>query len=64
MIGVMIIVVLAALVGIWNNWILYDERMFPFRVNIFRFYFTLITNPGGTFSGKALRKYAIKYEDD
>jgi hypothetical protein len=54
---VMIVIVGAALVGIWNNWVLYDEKMYPFRVGFFRFWFTLLTNPVGALNGKALRKY-------
>jgi hypothetical protein len=60
MIVVMAIIVLAAIVGIWNNCPLYDENLCAFRVNIFRFYFALFTNPRGALTGEAYREYKVK----
>jgi hypothetical protein len=60
MIVVMVIIVLAAIVGIWNNCPLYDENLCAFRVNIVRFYFALFTNPRGALTGEAYREYKVK----
>jgi len=63
-VGTMAFIIIAMLVGIWNNAPLYDERYHPFRVGFFIFWFVLLTNPNGALSGKALRKYAIKSKYD